>query len=128
MGLRVLLVDDSELARKILKKTLSLTDLNLSEVLEASNGSDALEILKSTWVDIVFLDINMPIMNGLEFFKKLKEDPVNHQTPVIVVSTESNTSRLEELRSMGIKGYVKKPFKPEELVKTIDLVLQGYER
>ena len=125
MAYRILLVDDSLIVRRMMKKTLELTDIEISDVLEANNGKEGLEVLRNEWVDLVFLDINMPIMNGMEFMKVVREDPELNSTPVIVVSTEGSRERRDQLFDMHVKAFIRKPVTPEALSETITSVLGG---
>lgn len=123
MGYNILIVDDSSVVRKVLKKTFGMTSIEVGEFFEAENGKVGLEVLLSKWVDVIFLDINMPIMNGMEFMQNLRKDPTFGSTPVIVVSTEGSKDRIQELMDSGIKAFLRKPVTPEDLVKTIEKVL-----
>ncbi|MCI5066674.1 response regulator [bacterium] len=125
MGFSFLLVDDSSIVRKSLKKTFALTDLEISEIHEATNGQEALEVLNSEWVDLVFLDVNMPVMNGIEFMEALVANDELKDTQVIVVSTEGSQERLDRLKELGVVGYLRKPFAPEELVEKVNEILRG---
>jgi two-component system, chemotaxis family, chemotaxis protein CheY len=74
-------------------------------------------------VDIVFTDINMPQMSGLELVEQMSKDGLMQNVPVVIVSTERSKARIDELRRQGIKAYIKKPFKPEDLKAVIHEVL-----
>lgn len=123
MAYNVLLVDDSNIVRKVLKKTFGMTGVEVSTFHEASNGKEGLDLLRANWIDVVFLDINMPVMNGMQFMKELRADPNLATTPVIVVSTEGSQERIDELERAGIKAFLRKPVTPENLVETITQVL-----
>jgi len=123
MTYNFLLVDDSKIVRKVLIRTLGMTDIAVGSLFEADNGAQGLEVLSSSKVDLVFLDINMPIMNGLEFMKKVAVDDRFRNTPVIVVSTEGSEERKAELDTLGIRAYLRKPVTPEELATTVKKVL-----
>ena len=125
MAYKILLIDDSAIVRKMLKKTLELSGLELSEVLEAGNGQEGLDVLRREWVDLVFLDINMPVMNGMEFMRVINADDILSKTPVVVVSTEGSQDRQDELFNLSIKAFVRKPVTPEILSETIASVLGG---
>ncbi len=125
MGYTVLIVDDSSIVRKVLKKAFGMTDIAVTAFHEASNGQEALDILASQWIDVIFLDINMPIMNGMDFMRRLKANPALASTPVVVVSTEGSRERIQELMDSGIKAFLRKPVTPERLVKIIKEVLGG---
>ena len=123
MAYNVLIVDDSVTIRAVIVKTLKMTGLSLNEIYQAENGKVALEILECNWVDIVFADINMPVMNGIEMVDKMAESGQIKTTPVVIVSTEGSQTRIEELISKGVRAFVRKPISPELLKSTIDQVL-----
>lgn len=125
MAYNILIIDDSSIVRQVLIKTLSLCKADVKAVFEAENGQQALEILQKEWIDLIFLDINMPVMNGIEFMKRLRADQDFANTPVIVVSTEGNRERKAELADLDVKAYLRKPTTPEILAQTIHKVLAG---
>lgn len=122
MGYRVLIVDDSSLARKILIRALSTLGINPEHVYQAENGKQALTILENTWVDCVFLDINMPEMNGVEFCEKVRSSPELKDLRIVIVSTEGSEERIQYLKRLGIDGYVRKPLAPETLKEAIEAI------
>ncbi len=124
MAYNVLIVDDSSTARSVIGKTLSISGVDLGKVFTAANGQEALDILGKEWVDIVFADINMPVMNGIEMISKMEADGLLKSVPVVVVSTEGSSTRIESLIGKGVKGYIRKPFSPEK-IKQIFLELLG---
>jgi two-component system chemotaxis response regulator CheY len=126
MGLAVLIVDDSSTVRSIITKTLSLLDLPIDAVAGAGNGIEALDVMRSQWIDLVFTDINMPDMNGLELLEAMRSDDIMKGIPVIVVSTEGSEERIDHIRAMGVP-YVRKPFTPETIKHVIEEVLGAYE-
>ena len=95
MSYNILIVDDSSIVRKVLIKTLGIAGVPVGDIYEAENGLVALEILESNWVDLIFLDINMPVMNGMEFMEHLRKSSDFDETPIIVVSTEGSKERKE---------------------------------
>lgn len=115
MAFNVLIVDDSSSMRMMLRKTLEVSGFDIGEIFEAGNGKEALEMLESTWADLILTDVHMPEMDGFSFLKMLKEKDVVSTTPVVVVTTEGREERVEELIQLGASGWVKKPFKPEEI-------------
>lgn len=125
MALNILLVDDSATVRAVVTKSLRLAQAPVNELFEASNGKEALGILAEQWVDLVFADINMPVMNGVEMIEKMSEDGLLKTIPVVVISTEGSTTRIEELRLLGVRGYLRKPFTPEQIREIIDQVTGG---
>ena len=125
MGHRILIIDDSLIVRKVLIKTLGMTRLNIEEILQAENGAVALSLLQETKVDLVFLDINMPVMNGMEFMQHLRRDAKLCRLPVVVISTEGSTDRRQTLFEKEIKAYLRKPVTPEQLTETVCSILGG---
>jgi two-component system chemotaxis response regulator CheY len=123
MAYNVLIVDDSVTIRAVLKKTLSISGLPVAEIFEAGNGKEALSILEQSWVDIVFADINMPVMSGIEMVDRLVESGQISTTPVVMVSTEGSQTRIEELIKKGVRAFVRKPITPELLKDVIEDVL-----
>ncbi len=123
MSYCVLIADDSAIVRSMVRKSLSMAGLDLGEVLEAANGREALEQLRRTWVDVVFADINLPEMSGLELVQAMKHDQVLAGTPVVIVSSERSQARIDELRKTGAAAYVKKPFRPEHFRGVVEGLL-----
>lgn len=123
MALNILVVDDSETVRSIILKTLTLSGLELNDSLQASNGKEALALLRDNWVDLVLTDINMPDMGGVELIEHMKKDEVLKTIPVVVVSTEGSATRIEELKEKGVRAYIRKPFTPEKIREVLDDVL-----
>jgi two-component system, chemotaxis family, chemotaxis protein CheY len=115
MAYTVMVVDDSETIRAVLERSLAMTKLPIDALIKAQNGREALDKLKEQWVDIVFSDIHMPIMTGIELVEAMQKSPELREIPVVIVSTEGSATRIEELKKKGIKGYLRKPFTPEKL-------------
>ncbi len=114
MALNILIVDDSGVMRAMVKKTLQMTGLPIGEMHEAGNGREGLDALRQHWVDLVVLDINMPVMNGEEMIDHMQEQPEMQDTPVLVISTEGSVTRIERLRQKGAR-FLQKPFSPEQI-------------
>jgi len=123
MAFTILVVDDSETMRAVIKKTVLMSGVPIGEFCEACNGKVALEILEETWVDVVLSDINMPEMGGIEFLQEVKQNEVLKNIPVIFISTESSQSRMNEVASLGAAAYVKKPFMPGQIREVLLEVL-----
>ncbi len=123
MAFQVLVVDDSEVMRCIVKRVLSMAGIDLGNVFEAGNGKEALTVMEKHWVDVVLTDINMPVMSGAEMLARMKSSPTLADIPVIVVSTEGRDERIEEITQAGAAGYITKPFRPEDMAKTIHKAL-----
>jgi len=115
MAYRVLIVDDSPAMRTFVRRVIDMSGFELSDCFEASNGVEALDLLRTEWVDAILTDINMPGMDGQEFLRSLSEDELLRSIPVIVISTDSTSHRMASMASLGARGYVTKPFLPETL-------------
>jgi two-component system chemotaxis response regulator CheY len=123
MAFSVLIVDDSPAMRSFIRRTIDLSGLELAACHEASNGEEALAALRQNWVDAVLTDINMPLMNGEEFVRRLEADELLRSIPVLVVSTDATEKRVRQMVSLGARGYLAKPFTPENLREEIEKVL-----
>lgn len=115
MGLNVLIVDDSVAIRMILQRALRNTELPLDKVFEAGDGCAALEVLKNQKVSVILSDINMPNMDGLELLAALKDKEEWAAVPVVLISTEGSQTKVMEALRLGAKGFIKKPFVPDEI-------------
>ena len=113
MALKVLVVDDDFINRKLLQ-TLLKKNPEVSEIIEAENGSDALDKLKKeSDINLILLDIMMPIVDGIEFLKIFRSDMANSHIPVIVLSTDD--SRKTEVFDNGANDFLRKPIKEDNL-------------
>ena len=113
--MNVLIVDDSVAIRMILQRALRRTDLPLEQVFEAGDGCAALEILKTQKVSVILSDINMPNMDGLQLLAALKSSDEWTAVPVVMISTESSQTKVMEALRLGAKGFIRKPFVPDEI-------------
>ena len=123
MSLNVLNVDDSAVMRSMVAKTLRTAGLPVGEVIEAANGQEGLDALATNWIDMAFVDINMPVMDGEEMIHRVRENPTWQGLPVVVISTEGSKARIESLRAKDIE-FVHKPFSPE-IVRDVVMNLTG---
>lgn len=115
MSFNILIVDDSNSMRAVIKKIVSMSGFKMDQCYEAGNGREALDVLSKNWVDAIISDINMPVMNGLELLERLQADELLREIPVIVISTEGSQERIEAVMVKGAKSFIKKPFLPEEI-------------
>lgn len=116
--IKVLAVDDDMINLKLLSSMLKKVS-NVVEVVEASNGSDAIGILKSrNDIDLILLDIIMPIMNGIEMLKVVRADDNLKQLPIIVLTTDE--TKKGEALEFGANGFLMKPIRAEELKAKIN--------
>lgn len=115
MAYNILIVDDSLPMRAVIKKTLNVSGFDVGKVFEATNGEEALKILREEWTDLVISDYNMPGMNGLELIEEMKKDDVFKSIPLVMVTTEGSRERVEMFIKTGAADYIRKPFTPEEI-------------
>ena len=124
--LQILVVDDSTMMRAVIKRALNQSDLEIAGILEASNGQEGLALLEQHPIDAVLTDINMPVMNGIEFLREIASREPEHLLR-IVVSTDGSTLRQEEAASLGVSAYIQKPFQPEVVRGVFDEYLREVE-
>ncbi len=124
MSYRILIVDDSEIIRTIIKRAITMAGVGVDEFLEASHGVEALHKLENDFVDIIFTDLNMPQMDGVDLIEHLMADKFYSTIPIVVVSSEHNPFKIKSLGDMGIHEYIKKPFRPEVFRTLFDRLLE----
>ena len=124
MAYNILVVDDSGVMRKMIIRTLNLCGLPIGEIHEAGNGQEGLAVLGGKKIDIALVDINMPVMGGDEMVDQLRKNPDTEKLPVIFVSSESSSARIELLMKKGT-GFVHKPFAPDALRDNILSIIGG---
>ncbi len=127
MSFNILIVDDSKTIRSVIKKTLQIAEIPVGEIYEAENGLAGLNLMKEHWIDIVFADINMPVMTGIEMIEKMEADKILEKMPVVIISTEGSKTRIEELLKKGVKAYIRKPISPETLTNVVKEVMGDYD-
>jgi len=118
-SVRTLIVDDSSVMRKIVERVLRQAGIPLGQVMEAANGSQALDIIRQQTVDLVLADVNMPVMDGLELVRQLHNLEQARAVPVLMISNEGSESRVREAIACGARGYVRKPFTPEQMKRQV---------
>ena len=123
MAFNVLIIDDSSSMRAVIKKTLKVSGFNVGQFLMAGDGKEALKVLEGEWVDIILTDINMPNMNGIELLTEVKKDEMLKSIPVVMVTTEGSDRVMQESMRLGAQGYVKKPFRPEEIKGILNSIM-----
>jgi two-component system chemotaxis response regulator CheY len=116
MAKRILTIDDSKTMRDMLMLTLAEAGF---DVLQAVDGQDGLDVLVNERVDVVITDINMPRMDGYEVIRQLRKNPAFKSTPILVLTTESETEKKNLARQAGATGWMVKPFDPDRLVETV---------
>jgi two-component system chemotaxis response regulator CheY len=115
MPLDVLIVDDSAAIRKILQRVLAQTDVPINRILEAGDGKEALDLLRTEKINLVLTDINMPNMDGLQFLTEVRANDDWKDLPVLMITTEGSQAKVMEAAQLGATGYVRKPFTAEQI-------------
>ncbi len=118
--MRVLTVDDSRTILAMLHHTLSNAGY---EVLQAEDGQQGLEVLDRERVDVVITDINMPVMDGIEFIKQVRRSGRYNSLPILILTTETSQDKREQGRAAGGTGWIVKPFDPDKLISVIQRVV-----
>lgn len=121
MALKVLTVDDSKTIRMIVKKAFKLYDC---ELFEAENGVEGLALAAREKPDLIVLDITMPVMNGIEMLGKLTNEPDLKDIPVIMLTAESGQDSVVQIAKMGVKDYMVKPFKGQDLIDRVEKIVK----
>ncbi len=118
---KILVVDDSSLIHQMYRLVMSRYKC---EIVDAMNGQEALEILPMhADVELILLDINMPVMNGVQFLEKASLSGIPQKIPVIIISTEGKEEDTIRGLKLGARGYLKKPFNPSDLYTLIEKIL-----
>jgi DNA-binding response OmpR family regulator len=119
---KLLIVDDEEGIRSLVRMTL---DGGAYQILEARDGSQALEIARKHHPDIVLLDVMLPDISGIEVCRTLKDDPLMDSTTVVMLTAKAQHSDVDEAEDAGADGYFTKPFSPIALVQRVEMILGG---
>jgi two-component system, chemotaxis family, chemotaxis protein CheY len=120
-AMKILLVDDSNTMRRIEKNTLE--KMGYTDIIEAQDGAEAVKHVSSGGFELVLMDWNMPNMTGIDALKAIKADPAHKSLPVIMVTSESEKTRIMEALQSGAASYVVKPFQAETLQDKINAVM-----
>ncbi len=113
--IKALIIDDSSVMRKIVERSLRQAGVELEQVIEASNGAEALSALQNNTVQIILCDINMPVMDGLEFVRQVHTVESAKGVPIVMITTEGSESHVVQALSAGARGYIRKPFTPDQV-------------
>ena len=119
--MRILTVDDSRTILAMLRHTLSNAGI---EVLQAEDGQQGLDVLEVEPVDLVITDVNMPVMDGIEFIRRVRASGRFNSLPILVLTTESSQEKRDLGKAAGGTGWIVKPFEPEKLLAVIRRVVQ----
>jgi two-component system, chemotaxis family, chemotaxis protein CheY len=123
MGYRILIVDDSTIVRKMVKRSLEMSGVEIAALFEAGNGQEALALIAGEWIDIVFADIHMPVMDGIEMVQKMVDEKINVGVPIVIVSSDRSPKNMERLNALGVREYITKPFRPELFRNAVEKIL-----
>lgn len=118
--LRVLLVEDIPAMRLLMRGMLR--SLGIDQIIEANDGSTALQLLREIKVDVVLSDWNMIPMTGLQLLQAMREDPITAKLPFVMITGEHSAEHVAKARSAGVNGYLVKPFGMDTLVKQLSRV------
>lgn len=123
MPYSMLIVDDSPAMRRVVRRAIEISGMDVGCFLEAGNGGEALKLLHQQPVNAVLTDLNMPVMDGEQLVICIQQDESLRTIPVVMISTDSTDLRIHRLLSMGARGYITKPFAPERLREELERVL-----
>lgn len=118
--MKVLIVDNSRVMRQIVTRTLRQAGYTELDLVEASNGLEAYDVVQKESPDLVLCDWNMPEMNGLEFISAARK---THKTPIVMLTTEGTADKSQQALAAGADAYLTKPFTPEVLQQKLKLLL-----
>jgi two-component system chemotaxis response regulator CheY len=120
MAKTIITIDDAATMRKLIAYTLKGAGY---QVLEAPDGPSALSVLADRPVDLIVSDINMPNMNGVELTRRIRGLRIHRNTPILIVTTESELQVRNQAKAAGATGWIVKPFKPDQLLGIVNRVL-----
>ena len=120
MTKRILLVDDSASVRQVVGIALRRAGY---ETIEAANGKDAVAMLDQGKLNLIISDVNMPVMNGIEFLKAVKQHPTSKFTPVVMLTTEGQDDMKQQGKAAGAKAWIVKPFNPPQLLDVVSKLI-----
>jgi two-component system chemotaxis response regulator CheY len=115
-----LVVDDSLTVRKLVSRCLQQAGF---EVIEATNGKEALESAQKHPFALIVTDYNMPIMDGLEFVRSARDIEQHKFTPIVFLTTEGDTAKKDEAKAAGVTAWIIKPFSPEKVLSVVNRVV-----
>ncbi len=117
---KLLIVDDEDGVRALVRMTL---DNGLYEIIEASDGLEALDLAKEHHPDLVLLDVMLPDLSGMDVCRKIKDDPDLASTTVVMLTARAQTADLGDAEEAGADGYFTKPFSPIALTRKVESIL-----
>ncbi|MDT8441440.1 MAG: response regulator [Desulfuromonadales bacterium] len=120
MARKIMIVDDSPTVLQVLRLTLHNAGF---ETIEAVDGQDALHKLAGQKIDMMITDLNMPNLDGIDLIKAVREKAATRFVPIVMLTTESAEEKKQQGKAAGATGWIVKPFKPEQLLKVVSMVL-----
>ena len=127
MKIKAMVVDDSGIMRKMVMRSLTESKIAEFEFVEGVDGADALEKFDPEEIEMLFVDWNMPNMNGLEFIIKIRE-MMDHHIPVVMITTERTMGKVEEaMEQAGVDTFICKPFTTDVLTKKLEILFEKIE-
>ncbi|MGN6593297.1 MAG: response regulator [Terriglobales bacterium] len=115
MSKTVLIVDGSTVMRRVIERSLHLAGLELQQVVEASNGTEALAAIEQHHPDIVLAEIKLEEVSGLDLLRRLREGEGTRTLPFIFISSQAGESQVAEALSLGAQGFIRKPFTADQV-------------
>jgi two-component system, chemotaxis family, chemotaxis protein CheY len=115
MAYNILIVDDSKIVRSVIQRAIELSGAEVGKIYQAGNGQEALDTMEAEWIDILFADINMPVMDGVQMVEEMAKRGLVRDIPVVIVSTDRSEVRMQQLKNHGVREYLNKPFTPESI-------------
>jgi len=123
MVYNILIIEDDDTVRSYLKRMIQKKfEFNISE---AENGRIGLEVLQKVKPDIIFLDISMPVMSGLEFLEKIKLDPAYSKIPILILTANNDRETIRKIINLGVTDYILKPIDPARTYSRIQELIDN---
>ena len=124
MAYNILIVDDSKIVRSVIQRAVELSGADVGVIYQAGNGQEALDMMGKEWIDILFADINMPVMDGVQMVEEMARRGLVRDIPVVIVSTDRSEVRMQQLKEHGVREYLNKPFTPESIRDILNACLK----
>lgn len=124
---RIIIADDAALARMFTRKCLTIAGLSDAEFIEAENGTAVVNLLTNVEPDLIITDLYMPELNGLELVRKLKEENIAQDVPIVVVTSAGSAEQREELKELGVAAILTKPINPMAISQILAAVFPDME-
>jgi two-component system chemotaxis response regulator CheY len=121
----ILIVDDSATTRAMIKRIVNMAEPVIARMIEAPNGAEGLRQMRENRVDVVFADLNMPVMDGFAMIEAMRHDEQLSTIPVVVISAQPDPQAVEKLKSQGVAAYLPKPFRAEDVHSIVGPLLEA---